>query len=107
MKPSNSVKAWLVENYTRLKLKTPKVFQVWQTIGVILLLVTGIPEFLKQLYEETGIDVWTMLPDAVKVLASKTIAVAGLVIKIMSKLHVISTEVAKNNENLPYTEANK
>lgn len=107
MKKFNLI-AWLEENITRFALKTPKFFQIWQTIGTILLVITGIPEALFQLKELFKVDVWQYLPDAVQFVANKTIAIAGLVMLWMSKLPVTPPTTKKEEEKiadkLPFTE---
>lgn len=108
MQQKTDVGAWIKETLSRFSLQSPKFFKVWQTAGMLLLLVTGIPEGLKMLYEDMGIDVWTMLPVAVQVLASKTIALAGFVMKFMAMLPVNNANAIVNNSpKLPFTEKKK
>jgi hypothetical protein len=104
----------LKETYNRFALKSPKFFQHIQAFGVVLLFITGIPDFLFQLKEGFGfealkIDLWSMLPDAVQFFASKTIAIAGALIKLMAKLPVdydhpeVKKELRRSNK-MPYTD---
>lgn len=100
--------AFFSELYQRFALKSPKFFQYVQAFGVVLMVITGIPELLYQLKTEFGIDLWTMLPGAVQFFASKTIAIAGVLIKLMAKLPVENANHVVNTTNkLPFTEKTK
>lgn len=97
--------AFLEELFNRFALKSPKFFQILQKVGIVLLAITGIPEALLILKTSVGIDLWTYLPEAVQWFASKTIALAGILLWVLAKLPVQNSTTVMNTSNkLPFTE---
>jgi hypothetical protein len=103
MENQNQLIAWFIEFFKRFALKSPKFFQVLQFIGAAAAIITGIPEALLKY----GIT----LPDDVKFFADKTIAIAGMIMWMISKLpvdqkvHEALSEETKQKK-LPYTQQN-
>ena len=108
MKPTTDVMAWLIEFIKRFSLKSPRFFQVFQTIGLIAGLITGIPLFLEQLQ---GLGINIPLPEVWVRVQSKVIAAAAGVMWLMAKLPVNQPptdngQPVPKKEALPFTEKN-
>lgn len=103
---------WVKENLNRLFLQSPSFFKVWQKIGVVLMLVFGIPEALEEINKLFQLDIWQYVPEPLKLLANKTFAAVGLTIRIMASLVITPTNTtpvtkdgneASANAKLPFT----
>lgn len=104
MKYNSDILAFLVESYKRLSAKSPRIFQVWQAIGMIAALITGIPLFLQQVEMFTGLQL--PLPDVVNHWITRVVFWCGLVVKLMAKLPV-STPPDQNPQDNPFTTKTK
>ena len=82
---------FLLQIVKRLTLESPKFFKVFQIIGIVASLITGIPEFL----ELFGVH----LPQSIAFFANKTIAIAGSVVVFMATLTVKNPNEILKNEN--------
>jgi hypothetical protein len=82
---------FLLQIIKRLTLESPKFFKVFQIIGIVASLITGIPEFL----ELIGVH----LPQSIAFFANKTIAIAGSVVVFMATLTVKNPNEILKNEN--------
>jgi hypothetical protein len=101
---TNLVGAWIVEFLKRFALKSPAFYQVLQTIGLIAMLITGIPAFIEWLNADFGVNV--TLPDFWLAIESKVIAWCGFITWIISKTPVDNREEltrVEKREKLPYT----
>lgn len=106
---------FLLEFYKRMALKSPKFFQILQTIGMIAAIVTGLPLAIQQFEMFTGIKVFESLPEVVNSTFIRVVFFCGVIVKIMAKLPVVyptqtNTPVSKSDgstvaksEALPYT----
>lgn len=94
------VGAWVTEFIKRFGLKSPKFFQVWQTIGVVAIGVGFIPDTLEYLNI-------TLNPHWANMLAI-VLKAAGGALWLMAKLPVnnVSTVIAAT-DSLPFTEKKK
>jgi hypothetical protein len=101
--PSSDVLAFLIESYKRLSAKSPKLFQVWQKVGMIAALITGIPLFIQQVEMFTGLEV--PLPDIVNSTLVRVVFWCGLVVKFMGKLPVTTPPEFKPEQH-PFTTKN-
>jgi len=102
MKYQTDLSAFLIEAYQRLSLKSPRFFQVLQTIGMIAALLTGIPLFIQQLEMFTGLEI--NLPDVVNGIVIRIVFWCGLIVKIMAKLPV-TPPPTDNGVQVPQEEA--
>ena len=82
---------FLLQIVKRLTLESPKFFKVFQIIGIVASLITGIPEFL----ELIGVH----LPESIAFFANKTIAIAGSIVVFMATLTVKNPNAILKNEN--------
>lgn len=89
MNYNSDILAWLVENYKRFSVKSPRLFQVWQAIGMTCALITGIPLFLQQLDIFLGFHI--PLPDVVNHWVVRVVFWCGFVVKMMAKLPTAET----------------
>lgn len=91
---------FLKELYSRFPLKTPKFFQVFQFIGILSIVVGGIPDVLHWL-EITPSPLFS------KVL-TKCLEACGAITWAMAKLPVEhATTIATKTDMLPFTTAAK
>lgn len=104
METKNMVWAFIVESYKRLSAKSPRLFQVWQAIGMVAALITGIPLAIQQFEMATGIHI--ELPDIVNSTLIRVVFFCGVVVKFMGKLPVITPPEQKPEEH-PFTIKNK
>jgi pilus assembly protein TadC len=79
--------AFLADLLVRMLKPNPKFFNVLASIGVILTVITGIPELLIN----SGVE----LPEPFEVLASKFVSIIGLVIFFISQLPVVDNSDLK------------
>lgn len=100
MKFNSDVIAWLVENWKRWSTKSPTFFRVWQTIGSVCALVTGIPLALQQADMFLGFHI--PLPDLVNHWMMRVVFACGLVVKLMTKLPTVQS-AEQSPETHPYT----
>ena len=82
---------FLLQIVKKLSLESPKFFKVFQILGIIASLITGIPEFL----ELIGVH----LPESIAFFSNKTIAIAGFIVVFMSNLTVKNPNEILKNEN--------
>ncbi len=110
-KQSSDVWLFLYELYKRMALKSPKFFQVLQTIGMVVALITGIPLAIQQAEMFLGLKI--ALPEVVNHWMVRVVFACGLIVKIMAKLPVIDSSsytqqtnngaAAPKYEVLPFT----
>jgi hypothetical protein len=96
MNYSSDVLKWLLENYKRLSTKSPRLFRVWQIIGMTCALVTGVPLFLQQLDMFLGFHI--PLPDIVNHWVVRVVFWCGLIVKLMAKLPTSDTPTMVSDE---------
>jgi hypothetical protein len=92
---------WLSELLARFSLKSPKFFQVLQTIGVVCAFLGGVPKIL----EDNNIHLGEPFATYVNKGIALAVTVAGIVTWILGKLPVsqdVMTQ-AKAADKLPYT----
>jgi hypothetical protein len=93
MKQQSDLTAWLVELIKRFGQKSPKFFVILQWVGFVCALITGVPELLLN----AGIE----LPAAFHKIASETVAIAALIMSLISKLPVVHPD--QHLRQLPFT----
>jgi len=106
MQQKTDIWAFLLESYQRLFLKSPKLFQIWQRIGTLAALLTGIPLAIQQFELFTGVQI--KLPEMVNHWMIRVLFGCGLVMKFMAKLPVTQPPVEDEKEvskveALPFT----
>lgn len=89
------VMAFIVELLRRFSLKSPKFFQVLQTISIIAGLITGLPEFI-DLLNSMGANI--NLPEIWLAVQSKVIMWASIVLWMAAKLPVENPEQPKTGD---------
>jgi hypothetical protein len=87
--------AFFIELFKRFGLKSPKFFQVLQFIGALCAVITGLPDLLTR----SGIT----LPPEIEVFENKTIAIAGAIMWIISKLPVENPQLVSVKKKLPFS----
>lgn len=80
---------FFIELFKRFTLKSPKFFQVLQTVGAVAAIITGIPSFL----EGQGIAI----PEALQKISSTVVAVAAGVLWVIAKLPVENPQAPEVN----------
>ena len=110
MNSQNVILLFLQENLQRLFQKSPFFFRIWSGFFLILVLITGVPEFIKWLTEGVLVitDIWNIKITMAVAWASRTAL-------FMSMLSAKGTIVAKtedgsilrqtNTDKLPFTDA--
>lgn len=91
MKTNTVLVDFLIELVKRWKLESPRFFKVFQMIGLIATLITGVPELLAFLH--------ISLPESIAFFANKTIAIAGAAVLLISKLTVKNPEHLHENNS--------
>lgn len=92
---------FITELLNRFKLASPSFFQVFQNLGIIAGILTGIPLFLTTFQTELGIK----LPEIVHVLSQKAAVGGAIVMWFMAKLPAQNAPtLARHTDKLPYTE---
>ncbi len=97
MKPQLNIISFLQELVARYTKKSPLLFKWIQGIAIVCMVITGVPDLLTYF----GVA----LPEAISILANKTIAIASLVSLFISGLpvdqSVLTTE--QKTESLTFT----
>lgn len=80
----NSILSFAAELLTRLFGKTPKFFKIVQILSIVVTLLSGLPAYL----QESGV----ILPEYLNAIASKVVAVCGIVATVIAQLTVTTQD---------------